>query len=96
MDPVDRSKGLSPSTALLGLIANATAGREYPRAVPVDVPTIVEGVGIEAANQYVLGYVPSGPPDTGKYRKLDVRLRTPRGLPLLTARFPAGRYGTAQ
>lgn len=79
-----------------GLIANATAGREFPRAAPVDVPRLVDQIGIEVANQYVLGYIPSGPPAVGKYRKLEVRLTPPRGLPQLTAWFRAGRYGPAQ
>lgn len=96
MDPIDRSKGLSQATALLGLIANATAGREYPGAAPVDGPRLVEQIGIEAANQYVLGYIPSGPPVVGQYRKLDVRLTPPRGLPQQTTWFPAGRYCRAQ
>jgi hypothetical protein len=99
IESADASKGAaapSPSATLLGLIVNATGGREYPRITPLDVPSIVERIGIEAANQYALGYIPSAPPGSGKYSKLEIRLNEPRGLPRLTAWVRAGRYGPVQ
>jgi hypothetical protein len=96
-DPI-MSKAAGPTSAdtLLQLIANATGGREYSGVTPDKVPGIMEQIGVETANGYVLGYIPIRPPDNGKYHGLDIRLKEPRGLPPLTVRFRAGFYDTAR
>lgn len=49
-----------------------------------DLPDIAAKISMELRNQYVLGYKPSDKTSDGKWRKIKVKLRPPRGLPPLT------------
>lgn len=46
----------------------------------------------ELRNQYVLGYVPTHKDHDGKWRKIQVRLDQPKGLPRLVVRAREGYY----
>jgi Ca-activated chloride channel family protein len=46
----------------------------------------------ELANQYVLGYSPANTKKDGKWRKIEVKLNPPRGLPALVVRVSKGYY----
>jgi hypothetical protein len=88
--------GSASADSSLQLIANATGGREYSGVTPDKLPGIVERISTETANRYVLGYIPSRPPDSGNYHKLDIRLKEPGGLPPLIVRFRPGFYDAAK
>ena len=53
-------------------------------------------IGIELRNQYVLGYTPTNLVKDGKYRKVQVKLQQPRGLPPLKAFYRLGYYAPVQ
>jgi len=53
-------------------------------------------IGVELRNQYVLGYRPTNAEKDGKYRKVQVKVNQPRGLPALKAAYRLGYYATAQ
>ena len=57
-----------------------------------DLPDIAEKISMELRNEYVLGYRPSDTVRDGKWRKIKVKLRPPRGLPPLTVYSRYGYY----
>ncbi len=58
-----------------------------------ELPDIATKISMELRNQYVLGYRPSNKARDGKWRKIKVRLRPPKGLPPLTVYAKYGYYG---
>jgi Ca-activated chloride channel family protein len=61
--------------------------RKYAREA--DVAT---KISMELRNQYVVGYRPSDHAHDGKWRKIKVKLRPPKGLPPLTVYAKTGYY----
>lgn len=91
------SRGRTPEElsgpGLLTEIAEMTGGRQFPVENPNDLPDIARKIGRELRNLYVLGYTPSNPAHDGKWRKIQVVLKPPRGLPPLQLFNKAGYYG---
>lgn len=81
---------------LLSAIADQTGGRALAATNLRDLPGIAERIGIELRNQYVLAYSPQNPSRDGKYRKIEVKLQQPKGLPPLKARWRLGYYAPAE
>ena len=82
--------------SLLSEIAEQTGGRHFPVENINELPDIAAKIGIELRNQYILGYTPSNPSRDGKYRKVQVKLVQPRGLPPLRAFWRLGYYAPTQ
>jgi Ca-activated chloride channel homolog len=78
--------------SLLAEIAEKTGGRQYAVDNVNEVPDIAVKIGVELRNQYILGYSPQNQEHDGKYRRVQVRLKPPRGLPLLRAFWRMGYY----
>ena len=53
-------------------------------------------IGMEVRNQYVNGYTPANPERDGKYRRIQVRLLPPRGLPPLRVFSRQDYYAPSQ
>jgi Ca-activated chloride channel homolog len=83
-------EGNGPS--LLGEVTELTGGRVFPVEKMEDLPDIATKIGMELRNQYVLGYHPSNHTHDARWRKVKVKLRTPRGLPPLTVYAKTGYY----
>jgi Ca-activated chloride channel homolog len=83
-------EGNGPS--LLGEVTELTGGRVFPVEKLEDLPDIASKIGMELRNQYVLGYHPSNHAHDARWRKVKVKLRTPRGLPPLTVYAKTGYY----
>lgn len=81
---------------LLTELAEQTGGRAYPARSFAALPTIARKIAIELRNQYVLAYAPSKQERDGKYRKVDVKLSAPPGLPSLKAHWRLGYYALAK
>lgn len=81
---------------LLSEIAEQTGGRHFPVENLSELPDIAAKIGIELRNQYVLYYTPKNQERDGKYRRLNVKLVQPRGLPPLKAFFRLGYYAPSQ
>jgi len=77
---------------LLNEMAESTGGRHFPVENVNELPDIAAKIGIELRNQYVLGYTPTNQARDGRYRKVQVKLKQPRGLPPLKAFFRLGYY----
>ena len=67
--------------SLLSEIAEQTGGRHFAVENLNELPDVAAKIGIELRNQYILGYTPTNQARDGKYRKVQVKLVQPRGLP---------------
>jgi len=68
---------------LLTELTELTGGRTFSVANLSDLPDVASKISMELRNQYVLGYRPSDRARDGRWRKIKVRLRPPKGLPPL-------------
>jgi len=94
------ARGRTPEEAagqgLLTDIAEMTGGRQYPVDNINELPDIAAKIGVELRNQYMLGYRPQNQEHDGKYRKVQVKLIQPRGLPTLRPFYKLGYYAPSQ
>jgi Ca-activated chloride channel family protein len=81
---------------LLTDIAEQTGGRQYAVENLNELPDIASKIGVELRNQYILGYSPQNREHDGKYRRVQVKLVQPRGLPPLRAFWRLGYYAPSQ
>jgi len=57
---------------------------------------ICEKIAIELKNEYVIGYRSTNHAKDGRWRKVQVRMKSPPGLGKLNVRFKTGYYAPAQ
>jgi Ca-activated chloride channel homolog len=81
---------------LLSQISEQTGGRAFAASDSSQLPLIAEKIAIELHNQYVVAYTPSNRTRDGKYRTITLKLRQPKGLGDLKARWRLGYYAPAQ
>jgi Ca-activated chloride channel family protein len=81
---------------LLSEIAELSGGRVFPVVSINDLPDIAGKIGTELRNQYVLGYKPSDARHDGAWRKIKVKLSTPRGVPPLSVYAKTGYRAPSQ
>ena len=93
---IGRTKEEKSGPELLSEIATQTGGRAYPARSLNDLPALAGKVGIELRNQYVLGYSPSNKERDGSYRKVQVKVTAPPGLPALQANWRLGYTAPSQ
>lgn len=90
------ARGRSPEEMagpdLLSDIAGLTGGRAYPVDDLEELPDIAAKIGLELRNQYILGYAPQNQERDGKYRRVQVKIVPPRGVPPLHASWRLGYY----
>lgn len=90
--------GLGPVSgpAFLSNLCEQTGGRVFPASSYTTLPNIARRIGIELRNQYVLAYSPLKQESNGEYRKLDVKVDPPPGMPALKARWRLGYYAPVE
>jgi len=82
--------------ALLSDVTELTGGRAFTIDNPNDLADVSTKIGIELRNQYVIGYRPKNPVRDGKWRKIKVKLLTPKGLPPLKVYAKTGYYAPTE
>ncbi len=96
----DQNRGRTPEEAsgpeLLTEIAEQTGGRQYPVENINELPDIAAKIGFELRNQYLIGYSSTNPERDGKYRRVQVKVVQPRGLPPLRAFWRMGYYAPSR
>ena len=78
---------------LLNDLTTMTGGRTFAVRQVSELPDIASKISMELRNQYVLGYRPTDRHHDGKWRKIKVKLRPPKGLPPLSVFAKSGYYG---
>ena len=91
-----RSSEEMAGPGLLTEISEQTGGRAFAVDNLNELPDVAAKIGIELRNQYLLGYTPTNQERNGKYRKVQVKLIQPRGLPPLKAFWRLGYYAPTQ
>ena len=75
-------------------IVEMTGGRAFfPRSFN-DLDYYIDLIHSELRNQYVLGYVPTNKEHDGKWRKIQIKLDPPNGLPKLAVHAREGYYAS--
>jgi len=77
---------------LLNEMTELTGGRAFSVDNLNDLPDIATKIGAELRNQYILGYHPSNKAHDARWRKIKIKLRTPKGLPPLSVYAKTGYY----
>jgi len=81
---------------LLSELAEQTGGRAFSASDPNDLPNVAIRIGIELRNQYVLAYSPKNQRRDGKYRRVEVKVNKPTGIPDLKVHWRLGYYAPPQ
>ena len=81
---------------LLHEISEATGGRLFQVRDVQDLTDIAQRISEELRSEYVIGYTPTDRRHNGVWRKLNVRLLPPPGLPELTVHNREGYYAPSQ
>jgi len=77
---------------LLEELTKMSGGGTFVVANLSDLPAMAVRIGMALRNQYVLGYRPSNRARDGKWRKINVKLRLPKGSPHLNVYAKSGYY----
>ena len=80
--------------AFLDELTSVTGGKSFYPASDVEMDEIFDRISIELRHQYSIGYTPKDFQPDGKWRKVKVKVKPPRGLPRLTVRSREGYYAT--
>ena len=75
-------------------ISAATGGRAFFPQSDVELDEIFERIALELRHQYSIGYTPKDFQPDGKWRKVKVKVKPPRGFPRLTVRGREGYFAT--
>lgn len=78
--------------ALLQNLTQMTGGRTFAVHSLDELPDIATKISMELRNQYVIGYRPGDRQHDGKWRKIKVKLRPPKGLPPLNTFARTGYF----
>ncbi len=80
--------------AFLDELSSVTGGKAFYPQVDAEMDEIFERIALELRHQYSVGYSPTGFQPDGKWRKVKVKVKPPRGLPRLTVRSREGYYAS--
>ncbi|GIU81322.1 MAG: hypothetical protein KatS3mg006_0386 [Pyrinomonadaceae bacterium] len=78
--------------AFLDELASVTGGKSFYPQTNVEMDEIFERIAVELRNQYLIGYTPKDFEPNGKWRKVKVKVKPPRGMPRLIVRTREGYY----
>jgi len=80
--------------AFLDELTSVSGGKSFYPQSDVEMDEIFERIALELRHQYSIGYTPKDFQPDGKWRKVKVKVKPPRGLPRLTVRSRDGYYAT--
>jgi Ca-activated chloride channel family protein len=80
--------------AFLDELTSVSGGKSFYPQTDVEMDEIFERIALELRHQYTVGYTPKDFQPDGKWRKVKVKVKPPRGLPRLTVRSREGYYAT--
>lgn len=95
MDRADSASSLGmQGQAFLDELSSVTGGKSFYPQTDIEMDEIFERIALELRNQYSIGYIPKDFQPDGKWRKVKVKIKPPRGLPRLTVRSREGYYAS--
>lgn len=81
---------------MLGEMTEATGGHHFTIERPQDLADVTTKIGYMLRNQYVLGYRPNNPLRDGKWRKIKVKVQSPKEMQHMTVYAKTGYYAPTQ
>lgn len=78
--------------AFLDELTSVTGGKSFYPQTNVEMDEIFERIALELRHQYSIGFRPQDFTNDGKWRKLKVKVKPPRGMPRLFVRTREGYY----
>lgn len=95
MDRSDSASALGmQGQAFLDELSSVTGGKSFYPQSDIEMDEIFERIALELRHQYSIGYTPTDFQADGKWRKVKVKVKPPRGLPRLSVRSREGYYAT--
>jgi Ca-activated chloride channel family protein len=95
MDGGDMSGSLGmQGQAFLDELSSVTGGKSFYPQTDIELDEIFERIALELRHQYSIGYTPKDFQPNGKWRKVKIKVKPPRGMPRLTVRGREGYYAT--
>jgi Ca-activated chloride channel family protein len=73
------ARAVFESEHAMSALARESGGRLFRPLAARELPAIYEAIGQELSSQYVIGYLPSRPQNSGLFRRISVGLVQPRG-----------------
>lgn len=86
------SQGGLMGQAFLDELTSVTGGRSFYPSGDAELDEIFERIAIELRHQYSIGYTPPDFKPDGKWHKVKVKVKPPRGISRLTVRSREGYY----
>jgi Ca-activated chloride channel family protein len=80
--------------AFLDELTSVTGGKAFYPASDVEMDEIFDRIAIELRHQYSIGYTPVDFQPDGRWHKVKVKVKPPRGMPRLNVRNREGYYAT--
>lgn len=80
--------------AFLDELSSVSGGKSFYPNTAIEMDEIFERIALELRHQYSIGYTPTNFQPDGKWRKIKVKVKPPRGLPRLTVRGREGYYAS--
>ncbi|MCY7346979.1 MAG: VWA domain-containing protein [Pyrinomonadaceae bacterium] len=95
---MDRADAGSPmgmqGQAFLDELTSITGGKSFYPSTDVELDEIFERIALELRHQYSIGFTPKDFTPDGKWHKVKVKVKPPRGLSRLTVRTREGYYAS--
>jgi len=88
---VGSSEGMQ-GQAFLDSLTGVSGGKSFYPQNDVEMDEIFERIALELRHQYSIGYTPDDFKPDGKWRKVKVKVKPPRGMPRLTVRHREGYF----
>jgi Ca-activated chloride channel family protein len=80
--------------AFLDELTSVTGGKSFYPQTDVEMDEIFERIALELRHQYSIGFTPKDFTPDGKWHKVKVKVKPPRGLSRLTVRTREGYYAS--
>jgi Ca-activated chloride channel homolog len=80
---------------ILEELTRLTGGRAFFPTNEAELNEVITRIGLELRHQYSMGYEPNGHND-GRWHKLQVKIKAPKGMPALTVRTREGYFAQKQ
>ncbi len=80
--------------AFLDELTSVTGGKSFYPQTDVEMDEIFERIALELRHQYSIGFTPKDFKPDGKWHKVKVKVKPPRGLSRLTVRTREGYYAS--
>lgn len=93
---LDRNEGAvgMQGQAFLDELASVSGGKSFYPSNAVEMDEIFDRIAIELRHQYSIGYTPADFQPDGKWRKVRVKVKPPRGMQRLSVRSREGYYAS--